>query len=249
MHKVKLLLARGSPRCYIPAVEEANANLHVDRIIPQYYHEYPAYKIMRNFFLDNPVYTHLVLATDDIVVQPSHLMRLQYDLERDDFPVLSGMMNVNLDDKVFVNLTESMPSKKRNARKYVWMTRNDLVVKDDIFPVAFSGFPLMAIRRDVVEQITFDADKVWEGQPDKGASLDIVFCWNCMERNILVMVDKTIDMLHLRTAGGLNVGTLPKKLVFWPAGEEPVELKPEPMSRTMSSSPINGSIKGVNAFK
>lgn len=226
---VKLLLGRGTPRGYIPAVEANNPLLPVDKIIPKYYPEYFAYKIMRNYFLQNPQYTHLVLATDDIVVEPKHVQQLQRDLEAHDYPVLSGLMNVDLDDKTYVNLTMTLPMKKRTMRKYVWLTRKDIFVKEDIFQVAFSGFPLMAIRRDVLEKVTFDADRVFEGlPPDRGASLDFVFCWYCAQQDIPVMVDKRIDMLHLRTAGGLEVGKKHKRLVLWGEGGEPYEVSPDP---------------------
>lgn len=227
--KPNLLLGRGTPRDYIPDVIKYNAMLHVDRIIPKFYPEYFAYKIMRNYFLQNKQYTHLVLATDDIVVKPNHLSLLQKDLERCDYPVLSGLMNVDLDDEVFVNLSMSLPMKNRKLRQYSMMTRDDVFLREDIFQVAFSGFPLMAIRRDVVEKIPFDADKVFEGlPPHRGASLDFVFCWRCQDMNIPVHVDKRIDMLHLRTAGGLDVGKKPKQVILWPKDGKEQELDPSP---------------------
>jgi len=224
---VNLLLGRGSPRCYIPAVEENNPKL-CDKIIPRYYPEWHAYNLMRNYFLRHEEYTHFVLATDDIVVKPSHISRLEKDLSRNNYPVLSGLMNVDLDDQVFVNLSMSLPMKNRKLRKYSWMTREDVFVEEDLFQVAFSGFPLMAIRRDIVKSTSFDADKVFDGLPPyRGASLDFVFCWYCQMKDIPVMVDKRINLLHLRTAGGLEVNKKQKKLVFWPQGGEPQEIEPD----------------------
>lgn len=223
----KLLLARGSPRCYIPAVEENNPKLPCDRLIVKYFPEWHAYQIMRNFFLQRKEYTHLVLATDDIVVTPKDIQQLSRDLSRCDYPVLSGLMNVDLDDQVFVNLSMSLPMKDRKLRKYSWMTRDEVFVKEDIFQVAFSGFPLMAIRRDVVEKLSFDADKVFQGlPPHRGASLDFVFCWYCSERNIPIMVDKRIDLLHLRTSGGLEVNKKEKKVELYVKGEPMQVLEP-----------------------
>jgi len=183
---------------------------------------------MRNYFLRHEEYTHLVLATDDIVVLPNDVHRLSKDLESQYYPVLSGLMNVDLDDKTWVNLSMSLPMKNRRLRSYSWLNREQLFVKDNIFQVAFSGFPLMAICRDVVKSLSFDADKVFEGlPPHRGASLDFVFCWYCQERDIPIMVDKRIDLLHLRTAGGLEVGKHQKQLIFWPQGGEQQVIEPD----------------------
>jgi len=181
---------------------------------------------MRNYFLKHKEFTHLVLATDDIVVKPIHLHQLEKELTRHDYPVLSGLMNVDLDDKEFVNLSMSLPLKKRRLRQYSWMTRSEIFVKEDIFQVAFSGFPLMAIRRDIVEKIPFDADRVFEGlPPDRGASLDFVFCWYCQEHDIPIMVDKRIDLLHLRTKGGLMLNNKHKKVKFYLKGQPGTEIE------------------------
>lgn len=227
MNKVNLLLGRATPRGYIEQVEQNLPRLPCDKIIPMYVAEWHAYQNMRREFLERKQYTHLVLATDDIVVKPKHIRQLQKDLERHDFPVLSGMMNVDLDDKVYLNICMNLPMKDRRLRKYQWMTREELP-KQSIFPVKFSGFPLMAIRRDVIEQTNFDADKVFKGLPPyRGASLDFVFCWYCQDIGVPIMVDKRIELLHLRTAGGLKVGQKAKKLIYWPFGKEKIDVTPD----------------------
>jgi len=191
-----------------------------------YYPEHHAYKIMRNYFLRHKEYTHLVLATDDIVVKPEHIINLGKDLQKNDWPVLSGLMNVDLDDKVFLNISMSLPMKNRRLRSYSWLTRSEIFVKEDIFQVAFSGFPLMAIRRDIVEKVPFDADKVFEGlPPNRGASLDFVFCWYCQDKNVPIMVDKRIDLLHLRTKGGLMLNNKHKHVKVYQIGQPGVEIE------------------------
>jgi len=194
-----------------------------------YFPEHFAYKIMRNFFLEHEEYDYLVLATDDIVVKPEHIIQLTRDLEKRAPAVLSGVMNVDLDDQVFVNLCMSLPMKHRRQRKYPWMTRREVFVEEDIFQVAFSGFPLMAIRRDVVKKLPFDADKVFEGMAgDKGASLDFVFCQYCMDRDIPILVDKRIDMLHLRTKGGLVINDKAKVVKYYKGGMPGEDIDYEP---------------------
>ncbi len=223
--KLKILLARGSPRSNILAVEIWNDEIPCDKIIVRYVGEFKAYQIMKDEFLKRPEYTHLVLATDDIIVKPQHIIQLQKDLEEYDYPVLSGMMNVDEDDKTHVNLTDTLPIKGRQHRAYQWY-RREFLPKEDIFQVAFSGFPLMAIRRDIVKPYIFAADKVFAGlPPHRGASLDLVFCWYCKENSIPVMADKRINMLHLRKSGTMRVGKKHPKAIFWEYGKIPVDIK------------------------
>jgi hypothetical protein len=225
MNKVNLLLFRGSPRSNIHNVERWNERLPCDKLIVRYVLEHPAYKIARNFFLEHTEYTHLVIATDDIVVQPRHIEMLQKDLEEKDYPVLSGMMNVNQSDTEIVNLTTIMPSKQRSGRYYRFIKRQELEGSEDIFQVAFSGFPLMAIRRDIVEKFNFDADRIYQGlDGSRGASLDLVFCWNCQENDIPVWADKRIDMKHLRKSGTKYVGIKPSEVIYWKTEEAPITL-------------------------
>lgn len=212
--RVKLLLGRASPRANIINVECWNDKLPCDMILPTFTTEWTAYQQMRKYFLQHKEYTHLVLATDDIVVLPDHVDMLQDALESNDYPVLSGMMNVEQSDTENVNLTITLPTKNRKGRTYQWLRRSDL--PDGIFPVGFSGFPLMALRRDVVEAYDFPADRVFEGlAPDRGASLDLVFCHWCQENNIPIMVDKRIDMKHLRKSGRMRLKKT-DRLYFWP---------------------------------
>ena len=209
---MKFLLCRGSPRSNIPDVEHFNKLLPCDRLMARYIPEYEAYKIMRNYFLTHTEYTHMLIATDDIVVTPEHINQLEKDLKTHDYPVLSGMMNVNQGDKINVNLSMRIAAKERQFRTYYWIHRDELP-KSDIFQVEFSGFPLMAIRRDVVEKFEFDADKVlMGGRAENGASLDLVFCWRCKENGIPIFADQRIDMRHLRKSGKFQIGTRPKKV-------------------------------------
>jgi len=180
---------------------------------------------MKDEFLKRPEYTHLVLATDDIIVKPQHILQLQKDLEEYDFPVLSGMMNVDEEDEAHVNLTDVLPIKGRQNREYKWY-RREFLPKHNIFQVAFSGFPLMAIRRDIIEPYIFAADKVFVGfPPHRGASLDLVFCWYCKENDIPIMVDKRINMKHLRQSGTMRVGKKPTEVLFWEYSKIPVKIK------------------------
>ena len=218
--RVNLLLARCSPRSDIVEVEQENAKLPCDKLIPRYYFEYEAYRTVRNFFLKQKDYTHLVLATDDIVVKPEHIIQLQKDLEEKDYPVLCGLMNVDQDeymkDNGNLNISLELALKDRKLRHYTWIKRKDLP-KDDIFLVKFNGFALMAIRRDIVEKTPFATDGIFRLKgAECGASVDFVFCWFCHDNNIPVYVDRRIDMQHLRAMGRIKHGEISTKLCFIP---------------------------------
>jgi len=225
MNKVNLLLCRASPRSDIINVETWNDKMPCDVYIVRFLPEYRAYKEMRRYFLEHKEYTHMVLATDDIVVHPEHLTKLQTDLEEYDFPVLSGMMNVDQDDVKTVNLSYRIASKKRSFRTYYWIHRKDLP-KKDIIQVEFSGFPLMAITREIVERFPFDADRIFEGKAsENGASLDLVFCWKCKEADVPIYADQRINMKHLRASGSMRVHAKPPKMDLLPVSGKPLSFE------------------------
>jgi len=224
MNLVKPLLCRGSPRSNIENVEMWNDKLPCDNYVVRYLPEYRAYKEMRRYFLEHTEYTHMILATDDIVVRPEHLKKLIKDLEKYDFPVLSGMMNVDQNDTKTVNLSYRIATKARSFRTYYWIHRKDL--PDGIFQVEFSGFPLMAIKREIVERFPFDADRIFEGKAaEMGASLDLVFCWKCKEANIPIYADTRIDMKHLRASGRMRIHAKPPTMNFIPVSGVPLSFE------------------------
>lgn len=226
-NNVNMLLFRGSPRSDIENVEVWNYRLPCDKLIVRFVSEYKAYKVARDFFLEHKEYTHFVIATDDIVVQPRHIERLQEDLENHDFPVVSGYMNVDQTDIENMNICWKIGMKDRKLRKYEWIKYSD-IPDDQFIGVEFAGFGLTAIRRDIIENYpVFAADRVFEGKPpDRGASLDFVFCWYCKENAIPVMVDTEIKMKHLRASGTMRVGKKHPKVEYIKFGNtEPQMIK------------------------
>ena len=223
---MKLLLFRGSPRANIPDVEIQNRDneKECDVLYVRYAFEFDAYKFARDYFLSKD-YDYLLIATDDIVVKPEHIRQIKEDLKiklspKDEefrsFAVISGMMNVDqqeYDDQWGnLNICPVLAFKDRKLRYYDWYKRNTLP-KDDIFQVAFAGFGLTAIRRDIVEKIPFHTDSVFKGTGvDTGASLDLVFCWYCYEYGIPIVVDQRIDMQHLRISGQSQAGERKKEI-------------------------------------
>lgn len=215
---VNPLFFRASPRSNIPDVEKWNIENEkiCDTLYVRFAFEFDAYKFARDYFLDHPEYDYLILATDDIVVEPKHLKQIIKDLEGFDFAVISGMMNVDqqeyMDQWGNLNICPVLAFKDRKLRYYDWYKRNTLPDKD-IFKVAFAGFGLTAIRRDIVEMIPFHTDSIFKGTGvASGASLDLVFCWYCYEMGVPVYVDQRIDMQHLRISGHHQAGERKKEI-------------------------------------
>lgn len=202
---VNLLLARASPRCNIPEVENEKIDYPVLRV--KFMQEYTAYQEIKKFFMAHTEFTHLVLATDDIVVKNEHLIQLQTDLEVYDFPVICGMMNIDEKDypKGRLTISPDLPDKITKECKY-FTTETDLPI--GLFPVKWNGFALMAIRRDIIERYEFKADSTLCGGTDPafGGAYDTVFCWWCHENNIPIYCDSRIDMKHLRQSGRTRLG-------------------------------------------
>ena len=135
------------------------------------------------------------------------------------------MMNVDQRDEINVNITRDLPNKPRRERIWRWITRSTLP-KENIFQVAFAGFALTAIKREIIEDYIFAADKSLVGmEVHRGASLDFVFAWHCKEHDIPIYCDKRIDMRHLRTESKLKLNN-PDRLFFQKGIEEPVSLDP-----------------------
>jgi len=219
---VKLLLFRGSPRSNIHEVERWNKHLedYCDVLCVRYAMEFEAYEYARGYFLNHPEYDYLVIATDDIVVTVKDIKQLKDDLEAVDYPVLSGLMNVDEKDHDDMwgnlNITYELAAKDRRLRFYNFVKFNELPV-EDIFQVMFAGFGLTAIRRDIIEEpgFNFASDGIFRGTGIvNGASLDLVFCWWCMEHKdekgnpnpIPIFCDQRIHMHHLRDHGRSQVG-------------------------------------------
>jgi len=219
----KILHAIPSPRDNIQGVLDYQPDLPFDRFIPKFMPEVDAYHLVRDFFLENKQYTHLAIGTDDIVVKPEHMLALAADLEGKDYPVLTGVMNVYQEDHDLLNITPngSIPSPIWAKRIYNWINKKEMYRytangTNPIIQVGFSGFPVMIIRRDVVERIPFESDAKYNPVPfPLGGSLDVQFCYSCHRMKIPIFCDTRVEMDHLRLSGQNRVGTARPHAVHW----------------------------------
>jgi len=178
-------------------VEKYQGLLDYDIIKPRYYKEVEAYKIMRNTFLDHGEYSHLVFACSDVVIAQNHIERLRLDIaENPSLACITGYMNINLEYLDFYNITPNVVYPRQPV--FSWYTDKTLP-KEDIFEVKFSGFPIMCLKRSIVEKYEFQSTTDFTG--DDGVytgSLDTILCWRFHRDNIPIFVDKRIKTLHLR---------------------------------------------------
>ena len=135
-----------------------------------------------------------------MVVKPQDLTRLIAGLNRYDYPVLTGMCNIDNapanKNLVAGTPTKHVPKDDVVMRRYVWMsTKSKRMRKGEIFPIGYAGFPLFAIRRDIVEQIPFRNDGI--------CCIDVFFCWDCYKAKIPIMLNPKINMVHLKIADGM----------------------------------------------
>lgn len=210
-----------------PVVERFQPFINCDKIIPKYFEEVDAYEIIRWFFRTHGEYSHLAFGCSDIIVKPEHLKQLEDDLRENDYPVLTGIMNIALEAINVYNVT-SNPIEPSNPA-FMWYTDKE-TLGEPIKQVQFSGFPLMCLRRDIVERFDFEGlhDYLARHGNDNPAlvngSLDTVLCWKFYQEKIPIMADMRIKMLHLKQLINKSekplTGTKPPRVLFWPKRQE-----------------------------
>ncbi len=190
--KINALFCVPSPRD-IEIVENCLNILKYDKLYAKYFPEIKAYELLRKYFLKNKKYTHLVISPDDLLVSPYKVQVLVEDLEKHDFPILSGYCNV-LGRGPECAITKNLPAE--TSPEYDWYTVDELKnCKTRFIRVGFSGFPCMIIRRDIVEKIPFHGIDCGSNQI---RGLDVGFANSCDESNIPITVDTQVHFIHLK---------------------------------------------------
>jgi hypothetical protein len=211
------LIVSPSPRD-IPSVIEALGKVNfIDKLLVKYYRpEYRAYELIQDFFLKNEQYTHLIIWPDDLLVSVANVTQLLLDLNQHDYPVIGGICQIDNDwyyDKMIVSLRPLYP--KRDDRFRYFEKFEDYYKYDQeinqftellpyykdkpILRTFWQGFPFMAIKRSVLQDIEFRNDYQFNNIPkDAGCCLDDVFCWDCLQNEISMWTDLRIRMNHLK---------------------------------------------------
>lgn len=207
---INLLIFSPSPRnipWFNQKLEILNEKYDVLRVKNDFT-EIGAYRSGREFFLKHPEYTHLAILPDDLLVEVEQVDKLVSDLKKYNYPVLSGICNFAYSSRNFFERMSLIDFKKFDAvqelsrtGKYDYfkniMHRSDYQKllesfknkKDKIVRAAYSAFPFMIIRRDIVEKIPFGANEM---------GVDTVFAQSCINTNTPIYVDLEVETAHLK---------------------------------------------------
>ena len=196
---MKLLLARPSPRGNIEEVYKWEPLIKCDKLHVRFYKEPEAYDIIYKFFMEHD-YDYLVIAPDDLAVKPEHIVQLKEDCELG-YSVIGGISNVDTGDD---NITSCL-TMDDILHGPVWIKYNAMP-DEDIFKVAFNGFSLLAISRNVLKVIRFEYGTVMLNDIEIIGSVDTIFAINCWKKGIQIYTDRRIEMVHLRDSGRHKVG-------------------------------------------
>jgi len=195
---IKPLLAYLKAAIY-PDILNELSKIPCDKLILEYYPYPHPHNIARDFFLEHAEYTHLIIQPQDLLVTKENYDNLVYDILVMDYPVLSGVCNVDRPDTNYFyywNICKTCPDRNYLKRRYDYFPKckNSL----GIVQVGFSGFPFTFIRRDVIERHTINGDWIFEGSihRNNGIAPDCLFCNNCKDAGIKIMADTDVRMLH-----------------------------------------------------
>jgi len=190
------LIASASPRD-LPQVLDERKRIPCDQYFRKYDFEGPAYRNIRNFFLEHEEYDgYLVIAPDDLIVTKKDYEILLADILAHDYPVISGICNINLSNLKDTFAASTFPNLEYCQFGYL----KEENLSDGIMKVEWAGYPFTWIRRDVVEKISFT------GRPggrleNEGCSFDLQFAMEIQKLGIPQYIDCRVRMLHLWGAG------------------------------------------------
>lgn len=224
---VKPIIALPSPRKVDIVIETHEKELKdIPHLWVKYIWEKEAYAIIRDYFLKHNEYTHLIICPDDLIVKREHYDALVTTLEKEDYPVFSGICNKSMiaGDLMAICIDELPNVNRRKGRRFHLASYREM--PKGIIQVKFAGFPFMFIRRDIVEKIEFESDRKWNPyrRVVRELGFDLPFCHNCNELGIPIYVDSRVVMLHLLGASlsepygnqveNLLVGKEPPRVYF-----------------------------------
>lgn len=195
--QINPLICIPSPR-NIQVVKEALDEIKdYDKLwMKENFNELEAYQVLRNYFLENKEYTHLVIMPDDLFLNLDAFYKLIHDLQKRDYPVLSGICNLTCEKFNSYNTDIVVDYNHQAGRE--WLMMNEIPNVEHypqtdkhkgIKKVAFAGFPLTFIRRDIVEKIPFNS---------RGLGIDSHFSVDCLREKVDQYVDFDARSIHLK---------------------------------------------------
>lgn len=202
------LLCSPSPRD-IREVEEALKGIGYDILYAKYYPIEEAAKRLKQYFLEHEEYTHFIWCPDDLMVTQAHLDKLEKTLQEKNYPILSGVCNVDTDEnKLFLSITKNLPHPTRiNEFGYGWRYYHWYHVSEvkGIMKVNHSGNACGIFRRDIMEKLPFQDDSKFNADNGRFGSVDVMISNMCAHKKIPIMVDTDVKMLHMRHSGQIDI--------------------------------------------
>lgn len=210
-NKVKLLIFNPSPRLikqFETKVKLLNTKYDIYRV-RFCFDEQEAYEIGRQYFLNNPEYTHFAILPDDLIVELHHVDKLVADLEANpNMEVLSGLCNFSCVDQNFFNTLAVIPEERSNAyslfKNLAKYDYTSLLSREDhkngpkgLRKVLFAAFSFTIANRNVMSKFGFKAIPP-AGQITVGMGLDTLFYNNCFRSGIICWADYDVMMLHIK---------------------------------------------------
>lgn len=196
MDNINPLICIPSPR-NIQLVKDALDEVKYDKLwFKDNFDELQVYQVFREYFLEHKEYTHFVILPDDLFIDPESIEILINDIKKKDYAVISGICNFNCDAWETYDIDLCIDWANTAGKDY--LLANEVPKFQYYSPqgklkgikkVAFAGFPVMFIRRDVIEKIPF-------GSVGKG--IDSFFAVELMKNRIDQYVDFDARNIHLK---------------------------------------------------
>jgi len=206
---MKPLVFIPSPRDIHEFLECAD-KIKLDKYWVKYYRpEILAYQELRRFFLERIEYTHLIILPDDLIVSANDVNTLIGHVTKNpELQIVSGFCNIDTTDlKDYANICIELVSDKR-PRDYYWKTFSEFDKycqenknEQGLIKAKFSGFPLMIIARQVIENIEFRNDSM-SGISEDGCCIDVTFCYDAHLKGYDIYVDPSLRLYHMKIADG-----------------------------------------------
>lgn len=211
------LLAFAQPKDIPEVLDEQKKITHVDKFIMRYF-DYPyPYHVIRHYFLDHPEYTHLIVYANDEIVKKEHIDMLIEDVEKYDFPIVTGVMNVDLKENWFNwACCWEFPSLRKDQRYFNFIPKDS---ESGFIDCGFSG-GVQCIRRDMLEKEKIPygmGEEKFNGESrDRGFNSDVIFAHFFKWTGVHIWADTRIKILHKRFEGEMLVHKIQPNWEFIP---------------------------------
>lgn len=192
----------------------------IDQLIVKNHMAHVAHQKATRFFFKHD-YDYLLVTSDDILGTPYNARLLLEDLEKEQFPVLSGWTDAIEDGKAALTLKPVQGIKERKIRRegYEFIRRLDLYTGKYGFPfikVWYTGLPFTAIRRDILKKVPLKPFMTTKDefcvttkakQKGRGIMFDLQFSLSCAKKGIPITIDTRCFLLHFgKTKRCVRVG-------------------------------------------